>query len=60
MYLLYLLYNIYIVNRDGLEDHHADSQLLGSGSGDRHPHPQRLLQQVKAKYLAHDKWDPCK
>lgn len=55
MYLLYLLYNIYIVNRDGLEDHHADSQLLGSGSGDRHPHPQRLLQQVKAKYLAHDK-----
>lgn len=43
------------VSRDGLEDHHVSSQLLGSGSGDRHPHPQRLRQQVKAKYAAHNK-----
>lgn len=34
------------VNRDGLEGHHADSELLGSGSGYRDPHPQRLRQQV--------------
>lgn len=38
------------MNRDGLEGHHADPELLGSGPGYRDPHPQRLLQQVAATH----------
>lgn len=43
------LVDVVYVERNGLEDHHAGSEFLGSGLRDCDPHPQCLLQQVSVE-----------